>query len=75
MPHVVIKLWPGRTEEEKKAMTEAVVRAAEEHLHADPDWVSVGIEEVDPERWDEDVFRPEILGKQDTLYKFCDAMK
>ena len=75
MPHIVIKLWPGRTEEEKKSMAQAVVDAAVEHLHAEPGWVSVGIEEVDEDRWNDDVFRPEILAKRDTLYAVCDELK
>ena len=68
MPHIAAKMWPGHTEEEKKAFAAAVVDAAVKHLNVPAGWVSVGIEEVAPERWDEDVFRPEILGKKDTLY-------
>ena len=75
MPHVVVKLWPGHTEEEKKAFAAAVVNAAVKELSAEPGWVSVGIEEIPAERWDEEVFRPEILGKRDTLYALCDGLK
>ena len=75
MPHIVIKLWPGHTEEEKRAAAEAVVRAAAEQLHAEPGWFSVGIEEVSPQRWEEEVFRPEILEKRDSLYALCDELK
>jgi len=31
--------------------------------------VSVGIEDVEPADWDEQVYKPDILGKPDTLYK------
>lgn len=75
MPHVVVKVWPGHSEEEKKALAEGIVEEAVKHLHAEPGWVSVSIEEVSEDRWEEDVFRPEILGKRDTLYALCDDLK
>jgi 4-oxalocrotonate tautomerase len=31
--------------------------------------VSVGIEDVKPKDWAERVFRPDILGKPETIYK------
>ena len=68
MPHVVIKLWPGRSEEQKTAMVHAVVEAAEKTLGAAPQWLSVSVEEVAPEVWEEQVVQPEITGKADTLY-------
>jgi 4-oxalocrotonate tautomerase len=33
------------------------------------DLVSVAIEDVSPGRWVEDVYKPDVLGKGDTLYK------
>ncbi len=75
MPHIVLKVWPGHSEEEKQAFARRAVEAAVETLHAEPGWVSVGIEEVPAERWDEEVFRPEIAGKKNTLYALCDELK
>ena len=68
MPHIVVKLWPGRTEEQKTAMARALVEAAGKNLNASPEWLSVAIEEVAPENWEEQVVTPEIDGKADTLY-------
>ena len=68
MPHIVVKLWPGRTEEQKAAMARALVEAAGKNLNASPQWLSVAIEEVAPENWEEQVVAPEIDGKADTLY-------
>jgi 4-oxalocrotonate tautomerase len=31
--------------------------------------VSVGIEDVKPEHWTETVYKPDILGKSETVYK------
>ena len=75
MPHVIVKVWPGHTEEQKSAFASAVVDAAVAHLDAEPGWVSVGIEEIPEERWEEEVFRPCILEKRDTLYALCDELK
>ena len=46
MPHVIVKVWPGHTEEQKQLFADAVVDAAVKHLDAEPGWVSVGIEEI-----------------------------
>ncbi len=75
MPHIIVKVWPGHTEEQKRQFADAVVDAAVRHLDAEPGWVSVGIEEIPEERWDAEVFRPDILGKRDTLYALCDELK
>ena len=52
MPHIAVKLWPGRSEEEKRAFARAVADDAARYLHADKAWVSVSIEEIEPEAWD-----------------------
>jgi 4-oxalocrotonate tautomerase len=31
--------------------------------------VSVGIEDVEPKNWTDQVYRPDILGKTETIYK------
>ena len=51
MPHIAVKLWPGRSEEEKTAFARAVADDAARYLHADRAWVSVSIEEIAPEAW------------------------
>ena len=51
MPHIAVKLWPGRSEEEKTAFARAVADDAARYLHADKAWVSVSIEEIEPEAW------------------------
>lgn len=68
MPHIAVKLWPSRSEEDKRAFARAVVEDAVRCLHADPAWVSVSIEEISPEVWDEAVVHPEITEKPDIQY-------
>jgi len=69
MPHIVVKLYPGKTEEQKAQLTEAIVREVTEILGSAPKSVSVGFEEVPSDDWTEQVFEPDILDKWDTLTK------
>jgi 4-oxalocrotonate tautomerase len=70
MPHVIIKLFPGRTEEQKETLTRRVVDVIEETAGVDEKAVSVSFEEVSPEDWDELVVRPDIAEKRDQVTKF-----
>jgi 4-oxalocrotonate tautomerase len=69
MPHVIVKMLPGRTAEQKiklaKAITDCVTRIAK----CEEKSVSVAIEEIDPESWAEKVYRPDIMEKEATLVK------
>ncbi|HMJ54032.1 MAG TPA: tautomerase family protein [Polyangiaceae bacterium] len=69
MPHVIVKLYAGKSEQQKKELAEAMTRAVTSTLHYGEESVSVAIEDVAPERWAEDVYKPEILGKSDNIYK------
>lgn len=46
MPHVIVKLWPGKTEAQKQSLTDAIVGDVTRILGYGPDSVSVGFEEV-----------------------------
>ncbi|MCG6941555.1 MAG: tautomerase family protein [Thiohalocapsa sp.] len=69
MPHVIVKLWPGKSDEQKARLTEAIVRDVTSVLHYGDESVSVAFEEIAPEAWTEQVFEPDILGKWDSLAK------
>ena len=69
MPHVVVKLWPGRTEEQKKQLTKAITRDVSRIFDLDEGHISIAFEEIDADEWDEKVYIPEILGKAKNLYK------
>lgn len=69
MPHVSIKMYPGRTAEQKKALSDRIVRAMEETIGADSKSISVSFEEIAPEEWDEAVVKPDIAGKKEFLFK------
>jgi 4-oxalocrotonate tautomerase len=69
MPHVIIKLYSGKSEQQKAQLADAVTRAVMDTLAYGEESVSVGIEEVKLRDWAERVFRPDILAKPETIYK------
>ncbi|MGF6971072.1 4-oxalocrotonate tautomerase [Paraburkholderia sp. WC7.3g] len=69
MPHVVVKLWPGPTEQQKARLAEAIVKSPALTMDASAGAVSVTIEEVTARDWMEKVYRPDIVLKMDKLYK------
>ena len=69
MPHVIVKAWPGKTEEQKRRLAEAITRDVMNILGYGEESVSVSFEEVPSVRWKEKVYRPEIEARSQTLYK------
>ena len=69
MPHVIVKLWPGRSERRKTQLAEEIVKDVVDILGNGEESVSVAIEEIEPGEWKEKVYMPDIIEKQGTLYK------
>jgi 4-oxalocrotonate tautomerase len=69
MPHVIVKLYPGRTECQKMELTDKIVKAVMETIDAGESCISVSIEEIAKERWETEVYEPDIIKKENTLYK------
>lgn len=69
MPHIIVKLWPGRTEKQKIELADVITKDVCDVLKCAEELVSVAIEEVDPKDWEEKVYKPDILNKSETLYK------
>jgi 4-oxalocrotonate tautomerase len=69
MPHIIVKLYPGRSEEQKRQLTEKIIADAMETLKCEEKTLSVAFEEVTPEDWPEKVYRPDILDRKELLYK------
>lgn len=69
MPHVTVKMYPGRSEDQKTRLTQAVVDAVTAIVGCAADVVSVAIEEVSPDDWTEKVYKPDILNRRGKLYK------
>ena len=69
MPHVSVKLWPGRSEQDKRRLAEAIAEDVVKIIQCGEESVSVAIEEISAEDWKKKVYDPEIRGKMDKLYK------
>jgi 4-oxalocrotonate tautomerase len=69
MPHVVVKLYSGRSEEQKAKLAEQITKTVIDTLGYGEASVSVSIEDVEPMDWPEKVYKPDILDKPDQLYK------
>ena len=69
MPHVIVKLWPGQTEQQKKQLAERITQDVMDVLHYGDESVSVAIEEINAKDWAEQVYKPDILNKPEQLYK------
>jgi 4-oxalocrotonate tautomerase len=69
MPHVIVKLWPGKSEEQKRRLADAISKDVMNILNYGEESVSVAIEEVSSKTWAEKVYKPDILDNSDKLYK------
>lgn len=69
MPHVIVKLWPGKSRDQKQRLTETITRGVMEVLEYGEDSVSVAFEEVAPAEWTLKVYEPDIARKWATLTK------
>jgi 4-oxalocrotonate tautomerase len=68
MPHVIVKLYAGRSEQQKAKLAEDVTKAIMTGANCTEEAVSVSID-VAPDDWTEKVYKPDIVGKPDTIYK------
>jgi len=69
MPHVIVKLWPGKTEKQKSELAEEITQSVMRTLNYGEESVSIAFEEVEPKDWASKVFRTEIVGNESNLYK------
>ncbi|MFN7998771.1 MAG: tautomerase family protein [Bryobacteraceae bacterium] len=69
MPHVIVKLWPGKSEQQKKRLADAITKDVMEILHYGEESVSVALEEVEAQDWADKVYKPDIQKESVELYK------
>ena len=69
MPHVIVKLWPGKSEQQKRRLAAAITKDVASVWNYGDESVSVALEEVAAAEWAEKVYRPDIVEKAATLYK------
>jgi 4-oxalocrotonate tautomerase len=59
MPHVIVKMYPGRSEQQKARLAEAIVKDVMAITNVGDAAVSVTIEEVEPDDWAEKMYKPD----------------
>jgi 4-oxalocrotonate tautomerase len=69
MPHVIVKLQSGRSEQKKTKIAAEFTKTIMATANYGEDAVSVCIEDVAATDWTEKVYKPDIIGKADRLYK------
>jgi 4-oxalocrotonate tautomerase len=69
MPHVIVKLWPGKSEKQKVKLAGEITKAVMHVLNYGEESISVALEEIEPGVWMDQVYKPDILGKPDQIYK------
>jgi len=69
MPHVIVKLWPGKSEQQKTRLAEAIATNVMDILNYGEESVSVAFEEIKSQDWADKVYRPDIKNQWDKLYK------
>ena len=62
MPHVIVKLWPGKSEQQKTRLAEKITKDVMDVLNYGEESVSVAFEEIPARDWAEKVYKPDIVG-------------
>jgi 4-oxalocrotonate tautomerase len=70
MPHVSIKHFPVSVgEEQQEALVAAVTKAVTDALGCAEDVVSIALEAVPADQWNDIVYEPEIVTRKEFLIK------
>lgn len=69
MPHIVIKMYPGTSEENKQKLAQAITEQVTKFTGKPEMAISVDIVEAAEETWMEEVYKTEISPNMDRLYK------
>ncbi len=69
MPHIIVKLYPGRSDAQRKELTRKIVKNTKEILGCEDKAISVAFEQVEKDDWAQKVYRPDIIECPGTLYK------
>ncbi len=67
MPHISIKMYPGRSEELKQELAEKIRDFLANEMKSDTKYFSVSVEDVKPEDWEEKVVNK--IPKEDLYVK------
>ena len=66
MPYVAIKTFP-KSEKENAEAAERISKVLQEVWGCEPDWISVSIENIDPDDWDEKITAGDMQANMDRM--------
>lgn len=69
MPHIIVKLYPGRDEDQKINLVDDITKVISERLNLNESSISIAIEEVPKEKWAKEVYKKDIIDKYEEIYK------
>ncbi|MCO6437868.1 MAG: tautomerase family protein [Phycisphaerae bacterium] len=69
MPHIIVKLWPGNSPQQKSELAQRITRDVMDVLTCGEKSVSVAFEEISDDDWKKNVYEPDIVNQPDKLYK------
>lgn len=69
MPHIVVKMYPDRSDTEKRELADRLAWLLHESMGYKLENVSVAVEEVDPSQWMDEVYEPDIAGRPEQLIR------
>jgi len=69
MPHISIKMFPGLDQDQKQQLTDSMVQLIMESTQCPENVVSVAIETIEKEHWDNNVYQLEIVQRREFLTK------
>ncbi len=59
MPHVIVKLWPEKSDQQKTRLADKIAKDVMDVLNYGEESVSVGFEEIKSQDWKEMVYKPD----------------
>ncbi len=66
MPYISVKAYP-KDDATKQKTAEAILEVFQKVWGAEPDWVTVSVEDIEPDEWDEKVVSAEIRPNMDRV--------
>lgn len=68
MPYIMVKCLPGRDDEKKTKLAQALAEQTSEIFGVPETCVTVMVEDVPKDRWDEEVEQKLVRGRESLIY-------
>lgn len=69
MPHVIVKMFPGRPDALKQELADKIAGVLMETINVEEKSISVSFEEIPKVNWAKEVYKTDIVDKEKTLFK------